>query len=338
MIDSGGIDNNERSSLMSASFARLAAALAVALAAAGLAHAQTAAYPGKFVRVIVPFPAATSPDVVMRIASPHLSELWGHQMIIENRTGASGNLGAQAVATAAPDGYTVLYTVNSVICANPHMFSKLPFDPLRSFVPVSLVVNLGYVLVAKNALPAKNLQELIALAKAEPGKLTYSSAGAGVGTHIVMELFLGMTGTNMLHIPMTQPALNAVYSGETDLTMTPNTTGVPAAKSGKARALGVTLPKRLDSLPDVPAIGEVVPGYVGDAWHGLFVPAGTPQAIVDKLAADFAKVLAMPDVRKKLIDIGLEPVGNSPAEFAVVVRNDYEKWGQVIRKAGIKLD
>ena len=322
---------------MQASIARLAAALLLALAAAGAAQAQ-GTYPNRFVRIVVPFAAATSPDVVMRIVSPHLGEIWGQQMIIENRAGASGNLGAQAVASAAPDGYSVLYTVNSVICANPHMFSKLPFDPLKSFVPVSLIVNLGYVLVAKNALPAKNLQELIAMAKAEPGKLTYSSAGAGVGTHIVMELFLGMTGTNMLHIPMTTPALNAVYSGETDLTMTPNTTGVPAAKSGKARALGVTLAKRLDSLPDVPAIGEVVPGYVGDAWHGLLVPAGTPQAIVDKLAADFAKVLAMPDVRKKLVDIGLEPVGSSPAEFAAIVRNDHEKWGQVIRKAGIKLD
>jgi tripartite-type tricarboxylate transporter receptor subunit TctC len=318
--------------------ARLAAALALALSVAGAAHAQTTAYPSKFVRVIVPFPAATSPDVVMRIVSPHLSEAWGHQMIIENRTGASGNLGAQAVATAAPDGHTVLYTVNSVICANPHMFSKLPFDPLKSFVPVSLIVNLGYVLVAKNALLAKNLQELIAAAKAQPGKLTYSSAGAGVGTHVVMELFLGMTGTNMLHIPMTTPALNAVYSGETDLTMTPYTTGVPAAKSGKARALGVTLAKRLDSLPDVPAIGEVVPGYVGDAWHGLFVPAGTPPAIVDKLAADFARALALPDVRKKLVDIGLEPIGNTPAEFAAIVRGDYDKWGVVIRNANIKLD
>lgn len=324
---------------MSVSFARLAAALALALSAAGAAHAQGAtAYPNKFVRVIVPFAAATSPDVVMRIVSPHLSEAWGQQMVIENRAGASGNLGAQAVATAAPDGHTVLYTVNSVICANPHMFSKLPFDPLKSFVPVSLIVNLGYVLVAKNALPAKSLQELIAAAKAQPGKLTYSSAGAGVGTHVVMELFLGMTGTNMLHIPMTTPALNAVYSGETDLTMTPYTTGVPAAKSGKARALGVTLAKRLDSLPDVPAIGEVVPGYVGDAWHGLFVPAGTPPAIVDKLAADFARVLALPDVRKKLVDIGLEPVGNSPAEFAATVRGDYDKWGVVIRNANIKLD
>ncbi len=312
--------------------------LLIALSASVLAHAQSAAYPNRFVRLVIPFPAATSPDVVMRIAGPHLSEIWGQQMIIENRTGASGNLGAQAVATAAPDGYTLLYTVNSVICANPHLFSKMPFDPLKAFVPVSQVVNLGYVLVAKNDLPVKNLPELIALARAQPGKLNYSSAGAGVGTHIVMELLLGTTGTTMQHIPMTTPALNSVYSGEVDLTMTPYTTGVPAAKSGKARALGVTLAKRLDSLPDVPAIGETVPGYVGDAWHGVLAPAGTPPPIVDKLAADLAKVLAMPDVRKKLMDLGLEPIGNSPAEFAVIVRNDHAKWGRVIRNANIKLD
>ena len=313
-------------------------ALLLGLAVAAFAHAQSVPYPTRFVRLVIPFPAATSPDVVMRIVSPHLTEMWGQQLVIENRTGASGNLGAQAVATAAPDGYTLLYTVNSVICANPHLFSKLPFDPLKAFVPITQVVNLGYVLVARNDLPAKSLQELIALAKAQPGKLNYSSAGAGVGTHIVMELFLGMTGTSMQHVPMTTPALNSVYSGETDLTMTPYTTGVPAARSGKARALGVTLAKRLESLPDVPAIGEVVPGYVGDAWHGLFAPAGTPQPIVQKLAADFAKVLALPEVRKKLIDLGLEPIGNSPSEFAAIVASDHEKWGRVIRNANIKLD
>jgi tripartite-type tricarboxylate transporter receptor subunit TctC len=259
-------------------------------------------------------------------------------MIIENRVGAAGNIGAGLVASAPPDGYTLLYTVNSVICANPHLYSKMSFDPLKSFAPISLVVNLGYVLVARNGLPARDLKELIALAKAQPGKLTYSSAGAGVGTHIVMELFLGMTGTSMLHIPMSTPALNAVYGGETDLTMTPYTTGVPAAKGGKARALGVTLGTRLEALSDVPAIGEIVPGYVGDAWHGLFAPAGTPQPIVDKLAADFARVLAMPEVRKRLTDIGLEPVGTTPAQFAAVVKADHAKWGQVIRSANIKLD
>jgi len=312
----------------------LAAAVCIPIAA----QAQGGPYPGRFVRLIIPFPAGTSPDVVMRLATPGVSQMWGQQIVIENRTGASGNIGAQLVATAPADGHTLLYAVNSVICANPHLYSKMPFDPLKAFVPVSLVVNLGYVLVARNSLPANTLQEIIAAAKAQPGKLTYSSAGAGVGTHIVMELLLGMTGTRMLHIPMTTPALNSVYSGETDLTMTPYTTGVPAAKGGKAKALGVSLARRLGSLPDVPAIGEVVPGFVGDAWHGLFAPAGTPQAIVDKVAADFAKVLATPEVRNKLSDIGLETVGSSPAEFAATVQRDYEKWGKVIRDANIKLD
>jgi tripartite-type tricarboxylate transporter receptor subunit TctC len=312
-------------------------AVALLLLCSFCAQAQNP-YPSKFVRLVIPFPAATSPDVVMRLVAPQLGAMWGQQMVIENRVGAAGNIGAGAVASAAPDGYTLLYTVNSVICANPHLYSKMTFDPLKSLTPVSLVANLGYVLIGRNDLPAKDLRELIAYAKANPGKLSYSSSGVGVGTHIVMELLLGATGTKMLHVPMNTPATAAVFGGETDLTMSPYTTGIPAAKSGKARAFGVTLAKRTQTLPDVPAVAETVPGFVGDAWHGLFAPAGTPQAIVDKLSTDIAKVLAMPDVRAKLAAIGLEPVGTTPAEFAAVVQKDYEKWGQVIRNANIKLD
>jgi tripartite-type tricarboxylate transporter receptor subunit TctC len=296
------------------------------------------AWPAKYVRLVIPFPAATSPDVVMRLVGPQLGQMWGQQVVIENRVGAAGNIGAANVAGSAPDGYTLLYTVNSVICANPHLYSKMQFDPLKAFVPISLVANLGYVLIGKNDLPAKDLKDLIAYAKANPGKLSYSSSGVGVGTHIVMELLLGATGTKMLHVPMNTPATVAVFQGETDLTMSPYTTGIPAAKSGKARGFGVTLAKRAPTLPDVPAIAEVVPGYVGDAWHGLLAPTGTPQAIVDRIAADTAKVLAMPEVREKLAAIGLEPVGNSPAEFGAIVRKDHEKWGKVIRDANIKLD
>ena len=316
--------------------------LAFALALAGLAlpglAAAEGAYPAKYVRLIIPFPASTSPDIVMRVAGPQLSALWGQQVVIENRIGAAGNIGTAAVAAAQPDGYTLLYTVNSTICANPHLYSKLSFDPLKSLTPISQVVNLGYVLIGNPKLPAKDLNELIAYAKANPGKLTYSSSGVGVGTHIVMELLLGMTGTQMLHVPMNTPATTAVFSGETDLTMSPYTTGIPAVKSGKARGYGVTLAKRAAALPDVPAITETVPGYVGDAWHGLFAPAGTPKPIVDKIAADLARVLALPEVRAKLENIGLEVVGAGPAEFAVIVRNDYAKWGKVIRDANIRLD
>ena len=301
------------------------------------AHAQ-GAYPNRFVRLVIPFPASTSPDIVMRLVGPQLSTMWGQQMVIENRVGAAGNIGTGAVVNAPPDGYTLLYTVNSTICANPHLYSKMTFDPLKGLEPISLVVNLGYVLVGSNKLPAKDLRELIALAKAQPGKLTYSSSGVGVGTHVVMELLLGATGMQMLHVPMNTPATASVFSGETDLTMSPYTTGIPAAKSGKARAYGTTLAKRTEALPDVPAIGELVPGYVGDAWHGLFAPAGTPRAVIDKVAADVAKVLADPDIRAKLAAMGLETVGNAPAEFAAIVKNDHAKWGKVIRDANIKLD
>jgi tripartite-type tricarboxylate transporter receptor subunit TctC len=310
-------------------------ALLVLFLGIGVAHAQ---YPNKFVRLVIPFPAATSPDVVMRLVGPQLSQMWGQQVVIENRVGAAGNIGTANVANAAPDGYSLLYTVNSTICANPHLYSKMGFDPLKQLAPISLVANLGYVLIGSNKLPARDLKELLAYAKANPGKLSYSSSGVGVGTHIVMELLLGQTGTKMLHVPMNTPATAAVFSGETDLTMSPYTTGIPAAKSGKARGYGVTLATRAPALPDVPAIDEVVPGYVGDAWHGLFAPAGTPQAIIDKVAADTAKALAMPEVREKLAAIGLVPVGNSPAEFAGIVRRDHEKWGKVIRDANIKLD
>jgi tripartite-type tricarboxylate transporter receptor subunit TctC len=229
-------------------------------------------------------------------------------------------------------------TINSTICANPHLYPSLPYDPFKSFAPVSLIANLGYVLIAKPGLPVRTLPELIAFAKANPGKLNYGSGGNGVGNHIVMELLAGMAGITMQHVPMRTNTVTAVMTGEIDLVMSPYTTGVPAAKGGKVQPLGVSLAKRTEQLPDLPAIGETLPGYVGDAWHGLFAPAATPPAIVDKIQADFARVLAMPDTRKRLLDIGLEPIGSTPAEFAVVMKHDYDKWGTVIRDANIKLD
>jgi tripartite-type tricarboxylate transporter receptor subunit TctC len=300
-------------------------------------HAQSS-YPSRPVRIIIPFAAGTSPDVVMRIVSPKLSESLGQPIVIDNRAGAASNLGTGIAAAAAPDGYTLLYTIHSTMCAGPHLYTNLQFDPFKSFAPVSLMVNLGFILIAKRELPVQNLQELIAMAKAQPGKLTYGSGGSGSGNHLVMELLNGMAGMNMLHIPMRSNSTTAVMTGETDLTMSPYTNGVGVVKGGKVRALGVTLAKRAEALPDVPAIGEVVNGFVGDSWHGLFAPAGTPPAIVDKLSAEVAKALAAPEVRKRLTDISLEPIGSTPAEFAAVVKSDYEKWGRVIRAANIRLD
>jgi len=300
-------------------------------------HAQSS-YPSRPVRIIIPFAAGTSPDVVMRIVSPKLSEALGQPIVIDNRAGAASNLGTGLAAAAAPDGHTLLYTIHSTMCAGPHLYSNLQFDPFKSFAPVSLMVNLGFILIARRELPVQNMQELIAMAKAQPGKLTCGSGGSGSGNHLVMELLNGMAGMNMLHIPMRSNSTTAVMTGETDLTMSPYTNGVGVVKGGKVRALGVTLAKRAEALPDVPAIGEVVNGFVGDSWHGLFAPAGTPPAIVDRVSAEVAKALAAPEVRKRLTDISLEPIGSTPAEFAAVVKNDYEKWGRVIRAANIKLD
>ncbi len=319
---------------------RRAALALAALTALGAwpAHANETNFPTQPVRIVVPFPAGTSPDVVIRIVGQKLGETWSQPVVVENRPGAAGGIGATAVAQSKPDGHTLLYVVNSILCANPHLYPKLGYDTFKSFTPVSLVVNLGYVLLARNDLEPRNVAELLDYAKKNPGKLTYGSAGNGSGNHIVMALLNNMTSTSMLHVPMTSSPLLSVLGGQIDLTMQPYTNGVPAAKDGKVRALGVTLTKRSANLPNVPTIGETVPGYLGDAWHGLVAPAGTPPAIAEKISADIAKALAMPDVRQKLLDSSLEPVGSTPAEMAATVRRDFDKWGAVIRQANIRLD
>ena len=312
----------------------IAASLVLALAA-GAASAQ--AWPSRPVRFVVPFVAGSSPDVTARMIAPKLSDALGQPVIVENRGGAAGIIGAELVAKAAPDGYTLLYPVNSVICANQHLYSKLPYDALKSFVPVTMTVNFGYVLLARSNFPANDLKGLIAMAKAEPGKLNFGSAGLGAGNHVVMEMLLDMTGTKMVHIPHRDSA-TSVVTGDSDVSMVPATTAIPLIRGGKTKGFGVTLPKRLAALPDMPAIGEIVPGYAGDAWHGLLAPAGTPMPIVERLAAETSKVVHHPDIHKRLTDIGLTPIGDTPAQFAATVKSDFDKWGKAIRAANIKLD
>jgi tripartite-type tricarboxylate transporter receptor subunit TctC len=313
----------------------LAAGIAAGVMLAGHAYAQP--YPNKPVRVIVPFTPGSSPDVVIRILAPRLAEQLGQQFVIDNRTGAAGIVGARAVATADPDGYTVMYTVNSVIAANPHLYSNLPYDAVKSFAPVSLVVNFGYVIMASNKLAVKDFQGLLAMAKAQPGKLNFGSAGNGAGNHVSMEMLLQMVKLDMMHIPSRDSA-TSVSTGETDVAFVPYTTGVPLARGGRAKALAVSLDRRLAALPEVPAVAEFVPGYSADAWHGMLAPAGTPPAIVNTLSAEVAKALKHPDVQRRLVDIGLDPIGSTPQEFAEKIRADLDKWGRVIRTANIKLD
>jgi len=310
---------------------------AMLLAAALTAPALAQSWPTRPLRFVVPFAAGSSPDVTARLIATRLTESLGQAVLVENRGGAAGIIGAELVAKAAPDGYTMLYPVNSVICANQHLYAKLPYDALKSFVPVTMTVNFGYVLLARANFPANDLKGLIALAKAEPGKLNFGSGGVGVGNHIVMEMLLGLTGTKMVHIPHRDSAVSVVM-GDSDVSMVPATTAIPLIRGGKTKGFGVTLPGRLATLPDVPAIGEIVPGYSADAWHGILAPAGTPQPIVERLAAETAKVLAISDVRARLLDLGLTPIGDTPAQFAVTVKSDFDKWGAAIRAANIKLE
>ena len=321
---------------MRAALARLACLMS--LAGAFLCpDALAQAWPSRTIRFVVPFPAGSSPDVTARVIAGKLTESLGQTVLIENRTGAAGIIGADVVAKSPPDGYTMLYPVNSVVCANPHLYSKLPYDGLRSFVPVTMTVRFGYVLLARPDFPAHDIASLIAAAKAQPGRFNFGSAGIGAGNHIVMEMLLDATGMQMVHVPHRDSAMSVV-TGESDLSMVPAATAIPLAAAGKGKPLGVSLAQRLSALPDVPAIAERVPGYSGDAWHGILAPAGTPNEIVERLAAETAKVLAMPDVRKRFIDIGLTPIGDSPAEFAATVKSDFDRWGAAIRKAKIKLD
>jgi tripartite-type tricarboxylate transporter receptor subunit TctC len=314
----------------------LCAVALIGLASAPLA-ALAQAWPNRPIRVLVPFVAGSSPDVTARLIAPYLSEALGQPVLVENRGGAAGIIGAEIVAKSPTDGYTLLYPVNSVICANQHLYSKLPYDPLKSFRPITMTVNFGYVLLARTSFPANDLGSLLALARAEPGRLNFGSAGLGAGNHVVMEMLLEMTGTNMVHIPSRDSAVS-VASGESDVSMVPSTTAIPLVRGGRTKAFGVTLPQRIPALPEVPAIGELVPGYAADAWHGLFAPAGTPDAVIERIAAQTALVLQRPEVRSRLVDIGLEPVGDTPAHFAAAVRADWDKWGRAIRAANIRLD
>lgn len=318
-------------------FKRLATVILTLAFTNALAQTTQSTYPTRVVRFVVPFVAGSSPDVTARLIAGPLAQALGQQVIVENRGGAGGIIGAELVAKAPPDGYTFFYPVNSVICSNPHLYSKLPYDALKSFVPVTMTANFGYVLLARAGFPANDLKALIAMAKAEPDKLNFGSGGLGVGNHVAMEMFLDLAGAKMTHIPHRDSAQSVVL-GDSDVSLVPYTTGVPLAKGGKVKPLGVTLAKRLDALPDVPAIAEVLPGYSADAWHGLFAPAGTPSAIVERIAAEIATVLKLPEVRKRLLALGLEPIGSTPAEFAQTVQADYAKWGKAIRAAKIKLD
>ncbi|MGE5526905.1 MAG: Bug family tripartite tricarboxylate transporter substrate binding protein [Rhodospirillaceae bacterium] len=314
-------------------------ALLAGMAAAG--HAAES-YPTRPVRFVVPLPAGGAGDIVARTVAAKLSELWGQQVVIDNRGGANTIIGAELVAKAKPDGYTWLLGVQGTLAINPVTYRQLPYDALRDFEPVTQLTRYGYVLIVPLALPAKNVREFVALAKRRPGDTTYGTSGAGGSNHLAGELFRLMTGVSMTAVPYkgSGPALTALLSGEITSMFDTLITSVPLVKANRVRALGVTLQQRSPSLPGIPTIAESgVPGYRFDAWQSIVVPAGTPKAIVDKVHADVVKILALPEVKERLVDQGAnELVGSSPAEFGRTIRAEIERYRKLIADARIVVE
>lgn len=315
-----------------------AVALIAAFGVIGAVQAQT--YPAKPVRIVVPYPPGGTTDILTRLIGQKLSETWGQQAIIDNRAGASGNIGADAVVRSAGDGYTLL-SASTVHTVNPSLYSKLSYDPLKDFTPITLLAQVANILVVHPSLPVKSVKEFIAFAKARPGQLNFSSAGNGSAPHLTAEMFKTMTGVDIVHVPYkgAPPAMTDLLAGHVALTFATAPSAVPYVRSGRLNALGVSSAARIPALPDVPTIAEAgVPGYESIGWNGLVGPAGMPRAVVNKLNAEVVKILQAPEVVKRLGDLGLETRTSTPAEFAAFLKVEVVKWAKVVKDAGVKID
>ena len=308
------------------------------IAAVSAFAASAQSYPDKPVRVIVPAPAGGALDIVARHVTQKLGESFGTQFIVDNRGGASGAIGAEAVARAVPDGYTLLLTSASAVSINPH-FSAKAADPLRTYTPIVLVGSSPMVLVVHPSVPAKSVKELVAIAKARPDALAYASNGTGSLSHVTAALFMQRAGIRMLHVPYkgAAPAVIDTVAGHVSVLFAGYPSVAAQERAGKLRALAVTSAKRVELAPHLPTVAESgLPGFESTQWWGVYGPAGLPADIVERLNATLNKVLRLPDIRKSLAQDAAEPAGGTPAELAAYHKADYEKWGKVIRSAGIK--
>ena len=299
------------------------------------------AWPAKPIKWVVPFAPGGTTDILARTIGDKLAIALGQPVIIENKPGAGGGLGADFVAKAAPDGYTILGGTISTNAINASLYKDLPYDPVKDFIPITLIARVPNMLVVNNDVPVKTVAELIALMKKSPGKYTFASSGNGTSQHLSGELFKGMAGVDMQHIPYkgSPPALQDVMGGNVTMTFDNITTAWTLAKGGKLRALAVTTAKRSPAAPDVPTIAEAgVIGYEIGSWQGVFAPAGTPPAIVKRLNTEIVKIINSPEVQEKLLALGAEPVGNSTEEFTVFVKTEVVKWGDVVKKSGARVD
>jgi len=308
-------------------------------ALAGLAQAQ--AWPSKPIKWVVPFAPGGTTDILARTVGEKLAIALGQPVIIENKPGAGGSVGAEFTAKAAPDGYTIMGGTISTHAINASLYSKLPYDPVRDFVAITLLARVPNMLVINPSINAHSVKELIVLLKANPGKYSFASSGNGTSQHLSGELFKTMAGVDMQHIPYkgSPPALQDVMGGQVAMTFDNITTAWPLAKAGKLRALAVTTARRSAVAPEVPTLAESgLPGFEVGSWQGVFAPAGTPPEIVKRLNAEIVKILKLPDVAERLVGLGAEPVGNTPEEFSAMVKLEVVKWADVVKKSGAKVD
>jgi tripartite-type tricarboxylate transporter receptor subunit TctC len=295
------------------------------------------AWPAKPVKIVVPFAAGGATDVVARLLAQKLTEAWGQTVVVENRAGAGGNIGADAVAKSPGDGYTLLMTSGSIVTANPHMYKTMPFDAARDLVAITNVASGPQVIAVSISVAAKDLKDLIALAKGKPRSVNFGSAGIGTQTHLAAENFAYSAGVDLTHVPYKgeSAALTDLIGGQIHV-VTPNLgAAIGFIQQGKIRALAVTSRERSPQLPDVPSASEVLPGFENAGWFGLMAPAGTPREVIDRVHRDSAKILLSEEFRGKLAQQGMAPVANSPAEFAAAIREESTRWARVIRERGL---
>jgi len=320
---------------------RAAAALS-GIAILALSHIASAqVYPNKPIRWIVTYPPGGPTDVVARAVGARLTAAWGQQVVIDNRAGAGGIIGSELAAKAVPDGYTLLFGTSAGLSINPVLSSKLPYDPVRDFAPVSLLVINPQILVANNAVPVNSVRDLIALAKAKPGQLNYASVGQGSPNQLGMELLKSLTGTDLVHVPYkgTGPAITDLLAGQVQVMFNSMPSVLPLVTSGKLKGLAVGSAQRSPAAPDIPTVAEAgVPGFEYVTWYGMFAPARTPKNIVTRLNAEVVKILAAPEMAQRLASQGAEPRSSTPDELLKFMRNESERWKQVIKSAGIRTE
>jgi tripartite-type tricarboxylate transporter receptor subunit TctC len=317
------------------------AGIAAALLGLGIPLAGNAeGYPARAVRVIIPFAPGGGTDNLTRIMAPRLTELLGQSIVIDNRPGASGQIGTELAARAAPDGYNIVH-VDTSFTSNPSLYPKLPYDPIRDFAPISLLASAPVVLIVHPSVPVRTLKELISLAKARPGELNFATGGAGSATHLGVELFRAAARIDLVHIPYkgSGPAAAAVLAGQVVMTVASPSATRQHVAAGKLRAIAITGEKRNAAMPDVPTFVEAgLPGVDSGTYWVSLAPAGTPKVIIGALNGAMAKVLQMPDIRRRLIELGFDPIGSTPDECAGNIRGEIAKWARVVKEAGIRLD